>query len=139
MSIERLKFRGKVARPFQYLDDNNNLVDVRVGEWFFGDSIDRLELLWRGVVEGYIDPATVGQWTGLKDKKGVDVYEEDILLKNPDDAVGEQVRVTVEWCCDDYSQFIGGCEEDDWNTDTLDSVECKRSIVIGTIHDEVQP
>ena len=94
--MREIKFRGKRL-------DN--------GEWIEGDLL-RMNGHWfifpdpaPGGIDKYeVDPATVGEFTGLKDKNGKEIYEGDLLYldKYPFICDGEiNYLAEVDWSDDD--------------------------------------
>lgn len=120
--MRTIKFRGK---------------RVNDGEWVYGD-LFRMN----GFPYIYPDPApngwndyevipdTVGQFTGLLDKNGNDIYEGDIVAN--DFGNNNIVNMTVEWCTDGYWALheIDGDDTMHFVADYLKEIE-----LIGNIHD----
>lgn len=75
-----------------------------------------------------VDPETVGQFTGLTDKKGKKIFEGDILLIN--DAKEYPVYVSFTDFC-----FVCRSTKHRWYRNPLENRMQKHYEVIGNIHD----
>lgn len=105
--MNQIKFRGK----------NNH------GEWHFGGiSADKKFIVAQFTFQN-VRPDTVGQFTGFYDKKGVEIYEDDVVEIN-------RVPYIVKWRSRNGAFIL---ENDKVLQSMLNTDDCK---VIGNVHDD---
>ena len=113
------------------------------GEWIEGCYVtsDGKSFICMDIVEHYcvialrwfeIDPETLCQFTGLCDKNGKKIWENDILMAHLDESYPEDVTYeTVEW---GVAGWVG-YETDSTDREYIDKFDLEHFEVIGNIFD----
>ena len=122
----QIKFRGKYRLPFHEVEKPN------VPFWVYGSLIIGEEICdiveQDGTIRRDILPETVGQFTGLHDKNGKDIYEGDIVQLN---------EFVYEVGYDDkrFASFVLLRKQDMFKHYFGEALEANQVDIIGNIHD----
>ena len=126
--MRRIKFRGK---------------DLKTGEWVYGDLhvlCDAPHIHTSPSVfpyagkRSFIDPETIGQFTGILDHNGKEIYEGDVIA----DCRANDIRHEIFYCEEEgrFKAAINGKRDSFFGCCGLDDTRWNRSkVVIGNVHD----
>lgn len=88
----------------------------------------------RPMDECYVHPQTIGQYIGIKDDTGIEIYEGDIVRTSSDDD-GEAISEVVWGGNEDYPAFdLSPSQNDECNSISYFQA-CGKIEVIGNIHE----
>lgn len=126
-----IKFRGKccITGEFVYGDLIHGVGAKNGNLYILPDKVNLAYVKNCDPLDGVrVDPATVGQFTGLKDKSGKEIYEGDVLRK----IYGSTVPMFVVSYHKERAMFI---QHDGYNESLYQVNPSTMCEVVGNIHD----
>lgn len=150
----RYLFRGKRIDNGEWVQGyywhNTTLPLADIGRMIPGQDVHAIAVMTPGHSKSYdVDPATIGQCTGLCDKDGTLIFEGDILTLDNKYHPRQEYESTITVVWDKFGFCYRYPDEKDLRhtpsiktttTFRVDEYELgKFSVVIGNIHDTAQP
>lgn len=125
---DRYLFRGKRIDNGEWVE--GFLVKPRIGGYV--NIVENPDVKGEHTDVYEIDPSTICQCTGLKDKSGRRIFENDIMEAHLDDDFPEDIsRFKVEWSGNGWVANIPGCVDREYISD----FETERYEVCGNTFD----